>query len=481
MFCLPDNPIITIFVYFNMLMALIGFFDNYRGVLWLLIIIPFTDFIKRLSFLFPISSPSELNLVVGAPDLIIISIYSRILLSIFVKKTSISNLKTAEGKLILVFFLWSILKVFWSNTTIMSNLVTAKLWVMYIPLFFIGPLIFDSEEKIKKAVSIIIFCAFITGLYGILQGFSGLNEFEKRWSESGYSVLSSEVYLMFGILRPFSTFSNIDSFSYYLIFALVLIYLLSLKKSISNVIIPVLIAGLIISLYRSGILLYALIIGLLWFLSRNIKSCLKKLFIIGLSLISVFALNYLSPLFSNILETQATFQSQHLTRAITVGTYSDRVAGRERLISNWGVKNIFGRGLSSSQNGATASNRLGKDNSEYIYTHDLASEQIVTIGIVGFALFFIAICIFAANSITAITILKNGFWYHFILRISVLVIGLVIIGYLSNGSFLLARPIIIIFWSFMGIASLKSNHITKKESMLKEEFEQPKKYVCFRD
>ena len=448
-----DNPVVVIFLFLNLMFGFIALFKPKLGFYLLLVITPFTDFVKRLAFMFSTPSRYEINIIVGAPDLIVLGIYVSLMSKIILQKQL--SFSTKERFFLMLFIVWCLLKTFWSSVPIVANLAAAKLWLMYVPFFIFAPLLITSQSFMKKIIKIVVICAFISSLYGIFQAFNGMLPFEKKWSDAGISLLGLETYFMYGILRPFSTFSSGDAFSYYLIFALFFMPLI-LKPRKGFIIYIMIFIALILSLVRTSIILFLLLIFLYVIYSKYRSPIVKTASVISLVLISAVILNYFEPLFYKLFESQNEYENLYVARLMTIGTYSDRVKGRRYLIENFDKKTLYGYGLGSAGIGNVALNRFDIESgiSELSYVHDSVSEFIVTVGLIGFLLFVLFFIFFYKNAIWGLELyVKDKFWKELLLRTIIFSVGILVVVNLSGGSFWGTRPVVILFWSIMGISS----------------------------
>jgi len=464
-----DNPIVVIFLFFNLMLAVVALFKPKLGFYLLLVITPFADFVKRLAFMFSTPSRNDIIIIVGAPDLVVLGIYISLMSKIILEKQLSSP--TKERFFLTLFIVWCVIKTFWSSAPVVANLAAAKLWLMYIPFFIFAPLLMKTQSDMKKFLKILTICAFISSLYGIFQAFNGMLPFEKEWSDSGYSILGVKVYITYGILRPFSTFSSGDAFSYYLVFALFFMPLV-LKPRSGFVIYIIVFIALVSSLIRTSIILFFMVILLYAIYSRIRAPIVKTVSIISLVLISAVILDYLGPSFYEIFESQKEYRSPYIASLMSIGTYSDRVKGRGYLIENLNEKLLYGYGLASSGIGNVALNRLDVESGigELSYVHDAVSEFIVAVGLFGLLLFMLFFIFFYKNTILGLELyIKDKFWKELLFRTIILSVGVLVVVNLSGGSFWGLRPVSILFWSIMGISSNvaeKFKNLSNKKSRL---------------
>jgi len=81
-----DNPIVVIFLFFNLMLAVVALFKPKLGFYLLLVITPFADFVKRLAFMFSTPSRNDIIIIVGAPDLVVLGIYISLMSKIILEK-----------------------------------------------------------------------------------------------------------------------------------------------------------------------------------------------------------------------------------------------------------------------------------------------------------------------------------------------------------------------------------------------------------
>lgn len=451
-----SNPIVIIFLFINFLFGILALINPKRGFFVLIAITPFADLVKRMAFIYEIPSKNEINILVGAPDLIIVGIYMGLLIKIVLKEKRLS-FRPKEKLILLLFLLWCFIKIFWSDVPIISNLATFKLWLLYVPLFIFAPMFIITKHDVKKILKIVLIIAILVSFYGLFQILNGLLPFEKRWSESGYSFLHPDTYFMYGILRPFSTFSSGDAYSYYLVFTLFFMPLIFQKRVVFFSVIQIFILmSLILTFVRTSIILFALLLFLSFFYSKYRAPRVKIISITLLILTSTILLNYTEPIFYSLFEKQREFENPYIQRMLTVGTYSARVAGRSYLIENFNEKTILGHGLSAAGIGrvATARFEIGTEVGELAYVHDAVSEFIVTIGVIGFTLFILFFIFLFKELIWGIELyIKDKFWKEFVFKIIIFTTGVLVVVSLSGGSFWGLRPVVVLFWSMLGVAS----------------------------
>lgn len=457
-----DNPVAIFFLALNIFLAVWAFLKPWHGFLALLIITPFPDFLKRLSFLFSYPSSADWLLILGAPDLILLGIYLNYVFIMRKEKNFLFMLRTREGKAVLGFMIWVCLTLFWGQFPFLANLAAAKMILPYIPLFFVAPLLLNSAEKIRKVIQVIIVIGLISAVYGCYQFLFGMTTFERMWSDSSFTFLDRATYYSSEVFRSFSFFASPDTYSYYLVIALTLLPLLFGKGNpLQYLLSAILLAGIVTSLFRTAIILYGIIIFLMTLVNfkasyRHLPSFVNKYTLLCVMILSIIALNYFNDLFPDIATSQPAYADAFENRAMTTSTYYARIYGREMLWQNLNYKMLIGYGLCATQWGGPAANKFSAGEvyvGDIAMAHDLVSESIVSIGLIGFIFIAMIFYYFITSVIDYGKNIKDLFLRELCKRVWVMVLGFFIIGCLSGGAFIAFRPVIIIMWSIMGVCS----------------------------
>ncbi|MFZ0282427.1 MAG: hypothetical protein WAL29_12315 [Bacteroidales bacterium] len=470
MFDILHNPIAILFLALNVFLAIWASVKPWHGFLALLIITPFPDFLKRLAFLFTGTTPVDWLVILGGPDLILLGIYLNY--AFFMNKKEISSLNTSEGKMVLGLFLWGCLTIFWGVFPYVADLAAAKMMLPYIPLFFVAPRLLDSEDKIKKVIYVLIGIGLLSSIYGINQFFFGMTSFEKMWSDSSLSFTNINTYYGNEVLRPFSIFASPDTYSFYLVLVLALTPLVFTKKNpLYYIISAILLIGVITSLLRTAILIYVIIISMLIlnniYLSSKHFNFLKKATVFGVMIVSILALNFITDLFPDFTSSNTSYADAVTERATRTSTFEARIRGREAFLQNLNLRMLFGYGFCGSQWGGPAAHKFSAGEvyvGEISQSHDLVSESIVSIGLIGFLFIALTFYFVTTNAIRYNNKINRWFLATFCTRVWIIAISFFVIGCLSGGSFLAFRPNMIILWSLMGLCSFINCHARRLTS-----------------
>lgn len=460
MFDILHNPVAILFLALNIILAVWAFLKPWQGFLALLIITPFPDFLKRLTFLFSGTTSIDFLVILGAPDLILLGIYLNY--AFFMNKKETSSLNTSEGKAVLGLFLWGCLTCFWGVFPFLADLAAAKLFLPYIPLFFVAPRLLDSEERIKTVIYVLIGIGLLSAIYGVYQFLFGMTSFEKMWSDSSASFLDITTYYANEVFRPFSFFCVADSYAEYLVVVMVLMPIVYPKRSLLYYIIyPVMLIGVIASIARTSIVLYIIIV-ILFMLNnfiispRFLPSFIKKATVLSIIVLSILSLNYISDYFPEFTNSQASYADAATDRAMKTSTFEARIRGREALLKNLNFRMLFGYGFCGSQWGGPAAHKFSAgavDIGDISIAHDLVSESVVSIGLIGFVFIAMIFYFFTVNAIRSNNKINNWVARTFCTKMWVIALGFFIVGCLSGGSFLAFRTNMIILWSLMGVCS----------------------------
>ena len=442
------NPALAIYITIGLIGAIIGLIRPKFGLFIYIVIVPCADFFKRLSLISLPVSQFTWNLIIFVPDIILICSVIGVLLFVLFHKPV--NQYDQLDLVVSIFFAWQLFSILNPNLPIIVSLAGFKLSALYMLLYFLARTTIRTWKDIKNTSIFIILSAIFPTLYGFYQFIFGMTSFEKTWLEGGYTMLHKETLLMFGVLRPFSTFSDPGSFSHFLaIIFLLLIFPFSIERRqymkffilfSQGVTLLILIATIV----RAGWILSAISI-LVFVMLSNRKHIRIVPWLVWVTLIAV---PILGKSFQQ-LNIGSLTNFPFLQRALVTGTFYNRVLGWQNFLSNPKYRPIFGNGLGAV---GSAAFKFG------ILNVDLPHNQFLTIlyevGLIGLFLFVLVVIIFYRTSIKLLNLKYPDHVNTWIKIIIGIITGLLVMG-ASVSEFLFLRVTASYFWLFMGLLPRK--------------------------
>lgn len=234
-------------------------------------------------------------------------------------------------------------------------------FLSYLIVFFVTINYFDTEKKIMRVITVIIFSGFIYSFYGII----------KKFAIEGVG---------------FSTFTNRNHFSAYIqmIIPLAIGYSLTRKslavRSIFIFLASTMLLALLLALSRAGIICAAISLLILFIILR-IKYAVKKE--VGLIILAVLLLSVLLGISSGLDPT--------MQRLRTLSTPFQAMAGRFSLIKD--TLNIIRDfplwGIGFGALGEIFQKYISLQGSAFSFTHNEPLQLMVETGLLGFSLMIV--------------------------------------------------------------------------------------------
>ncbi len=232
-----------------------------RGVVALMIFLPFMGFLRRSIYVF--NPWVEFDPILIVSDVVVIFMFSYLL--IFRREALFNAFRKSRlvryATFLLLVFSFQIFNPLQGN--VLAGLAGAKFYLIPLLWFYFG-LLSDGKTVVRLFYAFAA-VAIVVGIYGIFQAHVGFQGFEEYWTRSvHFGSLSIR-----GHIRPFSTFNSPEEFSRYLqISSLVLLALFWRKKSLLHLAATLTVLySLLLVAFRSS--LFGFILSLLAFLGLS--------------------------------------------------------------------------------------------------------------------------------------------------------------------------------------------------------------------
>ncbi len=212
------------FVFIATLFLVLGVFclKIDRGVVALLVFLPFMGFLRRYIYVF--NPWVEFDPILIVSDVLVLFMVSYLL--IFKKEAIFASLRRDPlvryvTFLLLVFFLQIFNPL---QGGLLAGLAGAKFYAVPLLWFYLG--LFLREETVKRTLRVWIVVGVIVAVYGLYQTFSGFAYFERYWIQwGGYASLRIGPYT-----RPFSTLVSAQEYAFFLMVAGTISFALFLRR-----------------------------------------------------------------------------------------------------------------------------------------------------------------------------------------------------------------------------------------------------------
>jgi len=260
--------------------------------------------------------------------------------------------------------------------------------IQYFPIFIIIVGQFLEEKQVADLKSLLMKTAPIHAVYQIYQFFFGPFGFELAFAETKSSITN---FAEGDFVRGIPLYDSVDPL--YIHFGLVFLLLLKAKKnafSYANMLL--IIIALVLIGNRSGLII--LFMGVFVWCLLEWKIPKRKLILSSFILLIVASLNIFGYLLMDVItniESLNISRSDFGARLGSLGTYSDRIIGRQKASQNI---TFFGKGLGSSGLAAATLANKGFDydtSARDLFAHDLVGEIILDLGIAGLLVFALLI------------------------------------------------------------------------------------------
>ncbi len=256
--------------------------------------------------------------------------------------------------------------------------------IQYFPLFIIIVGQFLDTRQVDDIKALLIKTSPIHALYQIYQFLFGPFSFELSFIDTKSSVTN---FSEGDFIRGIPLYDSVDPL--YLHFTLVFLFLLKGRKSFLSITnMTLILVALILIGNRSGLVI--LLLGVFIWLLLEWKIPQRKFILTSFIIVIVSTLNIFGFLLMDVitsLEAISISQSDLGTRWGSLGTYSDRIIGRQKASEN---VTLFGKGIGSSGLAASTLSNKGlsyESTTSDLFAHDLVGELILDFGIVGLLIF----------------------------------------------------------------------------------------------
>jgi hypothetical protein len=421
-------------------------------IFWALI--PFADFLKRLVFLDPGAGTVEMYLVLGAQDILLLTVVVKFIL-VLIRKPLTLNMRKADFAVAL-FGLYAFVSALTSpNAPIQSRIAAVGLRVWPVFFYFIAAHYLNNLSMVKLITKITVVLAFIVAMYGIQQFFVGLSPAEVAWMSregSSQNVAHLQKDQERGVFRTFGTMDSHTSYGIFLGMGLILIRAVRrwLGHFLWIILSIIVLVGLIISFTRLTWLMPLLAVGyILLFSIRKIRPLLdlkrlRRASLLLLVVIGSFAVFYgmMSFLYGRKLFSTS---NPYLSRALTTGTLEARL----RLDYLWGGGEVglFGKGLANSSYFAL---RFNLETSDVNY-HNIFIDMTEELGILGLLIFIWLLYEMFKNAIRNISLQTHPYSRGILVAYFGLILGMITIGHFNGAVFYFGHAMPFYFWGICGI------------------------------
>lgn len=256
--------------------------------------------------------------------------------------------------------------------------------IQYFSIFIIIVGQFLEERQVEDLKSLLIKTAPIHAVYQIYQFFFGPFGFELAFAETKSAIIN---FAEGDFVRGIPLYDSVDPL--YIHFGFVFLLLLKGKKNIFSYInMLLIITALVMIGNRSGLII--LFMGIFVWCLLEWKIPKKKLVLSSFILLIAASLNIFGYLLMDVItnvESLNIGQSDFDTRLGSIGTYADRIIGRQKASENI---TVFGKGLGSSGLAASTLANKGFDydaSATDLFAHDLVGEIVLDLGIAGLFVF----------------------------------------------------------------------------------------------
>jgi len=356
-----------------------------KGMVAIFIFLPFMAFLRRaLYFVSPYEKYDPIHLVVPA---LVLLMFVEVLL--FNKERLLGALRRNNlAKYVIALLGVFCLQIFNPlQESLLVGLGGALYYVIPMVWFFLA-LSFADGQFVRKLTDTIVVIGLVTSAYGLCQMVFGFLPFETYWIKHG-----GFVSLQVGrFIRPFSTFSNPEEYSRYLVVAGIIAFGYFLKRK--N---PVWLASFIflsLSVIMSGVrssvfgLAFGVSIVLVVWRVKDLRKAFVRLVVLASAFVVI--MSFLSPPRpESVYRSQSVFYTMagHTTRGfvnpLNERTFQGRLSLWKRLLTDVVPRNPIGHGLGSASIAAQKFGGSGFVTEGYLFALFINS------GVVGGLLFLI--------------------------------------------------------------------------------------------
>ncbi|MDO9069268.1 MAG: hypothetical protein Q7W05_12515 [Deltaproteobacteria bacterium] len=345
--------------------AVIGvcIFSRWWGVLILIGLAPFYGFIRFVLEVSPV-------MVLIKEAIVILISVSWLLEDVFLKRIKLPRNPVLMP---LGIFLFILVIQFLRTGTPMQSLFGLRVYITYLPLFYVMLTEKITDRKFKTVLFVMIITAMMTVAYGFWQwsvGIEGLRAFDL--AKAGPNISAG------GYLRVFSTYAGPEYFAANLILQMLLLFgLITASRGITAKTIYLVCIGLMVfmlatTLYRSMWVLAIIAAGAILVITRRYR------YIIVMSLILFAIIQYSPPYIKE--RAGLTFSKEDESYQIRKELYL-----KTNVINV--LENIIGYGVGSSMGGEAFVNRTGSRYSSRLLmggsTESWLSSVTIELGVAG--------------------------------------------------------------------------------------------------
>lgn len=191
------NPVRYFILFIGIFACIWSFLRPQAGVIWLLGIIPYIGFFKRIEYYYTGNASAEYNNVISLlPELLVLTLVIVIIID-SKRNNSILLLKNPLSVVILVFIFICFIQIFNPKSTVIFGLYGFKSFGMHAFCFFVALFYLRTREDIKIFITITLIHAVVISSYGLWQQLYGVPIWDKVWVEDFFS-LKEDIYMYIG-------------------------------------------------------------------------------------------------------------------------------------------------------------------------------------------------------------------------------------------------------------------------------------------
>ncbi len=328
---------------------ILGVFWPRAGLYFLIGISGYLDCIKRLLVVSGDLNWSEIVDVLKVAPLTLAGVFTGLVILRWIQGRFFSFYESLIFLLVVIFFGISIGYSYWETKDLFVSVATGTNSIVYLLLLIIIPLMIQSKQEILSLMRFMTLFFLPIALYGIVQHFFGMADFEIEYLKSGYTVNIKELYDVRP--RPLSTLNSNHAFALFMAIYFILstgYQWFSLKNNkglffwLWGWIIPfIYLFALLISFTRTS-----WVMGLMGVVLTHVFKNKKMTAIFYFTFFSVFTfiITNAKMIYDWLMALTAFIPSgdSDMEQALRLGTYSDRLISFHNLTTNPRFWSLFG-------------------------------------------------------------------------------------------------------------------------------------------
>lgn len=418
--------------------------------------LPFVDLLKRMVFLDPNASSTNMYAILFTQDLFLLAILSKVIINI-INQTVRVKIQAVDIAVLMFALISAASAIATSSVPITARIAAIGMRVWPMITYFLAASYLSDPDSLKRIWRLTLILGIMVALYGIRQFFFGVLPFEAFWFENASTstdALNLQFSATLGVFRTYGTLDSHDSYGIFL--GICLIFAWVWKRNLGLVkwllIFLVLAFGLVLSFTRLTWLMPVLAAGFIFFFTysrvrpffslRN----LRKPSLLLLFITSSFGIIYIALSFLHGVRFFSATSNSYLERAFDTGTLEARLRGNRFLSENTDFS-IFGNGLASS---AYFARKF-----EYVSTvenyHNVFLDMISEMGVLGLFFFLVLLYFLFKAGITSIVYQRDPNNRMLLVGLFGLILAMMMVSHFNNAVFYFGRAIPVYFWSMTGI------------------------------